>query len=216
MRVAIYARVSKDDGTQTTENQLLELRRFAESQSWSVYREYVDHESGANGDREQFQAMLKDASKRRFDVLLVWASDRLTRQGAYETMHYLKRLDAYGVRFRSYTESFLDTTGPVRDLLIAIAGWLAQQEREKIRIRTLAGQARARAQGKTIGRPKVAVDVDRLATLRAQGLSWKQITAQTGVSKGTAQRALAGLPKSVAKEAGVNPADSTRGISVSA
>jgi DNA invertase Pin-like site-specific DNA recombinase len=100
-------------------------------------------------------------------VLLLWASDRLTREGAYETMHYLKTLDGYGVRFRSYTESFLDATGPVRDLLIAIAGWLAQQEREKIRIRTLAGQARARAQGKVIGRPRVAVDVPRLASLRA-------------------------------------------------
>jgi DNA invertase Pin-like site-specific DNA recombinase len=167
MRAAIYARVSKDDGSQTTENQLLELRRFAQPQKWTIHREYIDHASGAKGDRDEFQVMLKDASKRRFDVLLLWASDRLTREGAYETMHYLKTLDGYGVRFRSYTESFLDATGPVRDLLIAIAGWLAQQEREKIRIRTLAGQARARAQGKVIGRPRVAVDVPRLASLRA-------------------------------------------------
>jgi len=196
MKAAIYARVSKNDGSQTTENQLLELRRFAGSQNWGIYKEFVDHESGAKGDREQFQAMLKDASRRKFDVVLVWASDRLTREGAYETMHYLKVLDSYGVRFRSYTESFLDTTGPVRDLLIAIAGWLAQQEREKIRLRTLAGQARARAQGKIIGRPKVAVDVSKLAALRSQGLSWSQITKAMGIGKGTAQRALAGLPKS--------------------
>ena len=117
-------------------------------------------------------------------------------------------LDSYGVRFRSYTESFLDTTGPVRDLLIAIAGWLAQQEREKIRIRTLAGQARARAQGKVIGRPKVAVDVALLASLRSQGASWGQIVKQTGVSMGTAQRALANLPKSVPVLTNANPVES--------
>lgn len=192
MRTAIYARVSKDDGSQTAENQLLELRGFAASQNWVMYKEFVDYESGAKSDREHLRAMLRDASRRKFDVLLVWASDRLTREGAYETMHYLKMLDGYGVRFRSYTESFLDTTGPVRDLLIAIAGWLAQQEREKIRVRTLAGQARARAQGKIIGRPRVVVDVRKLAALRSQGFSWSQIRKATGISKGTAQRALAG------------------------
>lgn len=213
-KTAIYARVSKDDGSQTTENQLLELRRFAESQNWTVYREYTDRESGSKSDREQFQVMLKDASKHKFDVLLVWASDRLTREGAYETMHYLKTLDGYGVRFRSYTESFLDTTGPVRDLLIAIAGWLAQQEREKIRIRTLAGQARARAQGKVIGRPKVAVDVALLASLRSQGASWGQIVKQTGVSMGTAQRALANLPKSVQTNASETPVESVAQFSM--
>jgi DNA invertase Pin-like site-specific DNA recombinase len=215
MKAAIYARVSKDDGSQTTENQLLELRRFAQSQTWETYKEFVDNESGAKSDREQFQTMLKDASKRKFDVLLVWASDRLTREGAYETMHYLKTLDGYGVRFRSYTESFLDTTGPVRDLLIAIAGWLAQQEREKIRIRTLAGQARARAQGKVIGRPKVTVDAPLLASLRNHGLSWNQIKAQTGVSKGTAQRTLASLPKSVPNFTGTNPIESVPQIAAS-
>lgn len=208
MKAAIYARVSKDDGSQTTENQLLELRRFAQSQNWTIHKEYIDHASGAKSDREQFQVMLKDASKRKFDVLVVWASDRLTREGAYQTMHYLKTLDSYGVRFRSYTESFLDTTGPVRDLLIAIAGWLAQQEREKIRIRTLAGQARARAQGKTIGRPRVAVNASEIASMRSQGASWSEIVKRTGKSMGTCQRAVASLPKSVPALASANPVES--------
>ena len=120
MRVAIYGRVSKADGSQTIENQLLELRRLAESQNWVICKEFLDHDSGAKSDREQFREMLADASRRKFDVLLVWASDRLTREGAYETMHYVRMLDGYGVRFRSYTESFLDSTGPFRDLLIAL------------------------------------------------------------------------------------------------
>ncbi len=199
MRVALYCRVSKDDGSQTTENQLLELRRFAESQGWPIWKEYTDRESGAKSDREQFQAMLKDASRRKFDVLLVWASDRLTRAGAYETLGYLKTLDSYGVRFRSYTESFLDTTGPVRDLLIAIAGWLGQQERAKLIERTRAGIARARLQGKVIGRPKVSVDASQIALLRASGQSWAQIREATGVSQGSARRAVASLAKNVSE-----------------
>jgi DNA invertase Pin-like site-specific DNA recombinase len=212
MKAGIYARVSKDDGSQTTENQLLELRRFAESQTWTVYREYTDRESGAKSDRVEFQAMLKDASKRKFDVLLVWASDRLTREGAYQTLGYLKTLDNYGVRFRSYTESFLDTTGPVRDLLIAIAGWLGQQERAKLIARTRAGLARAVAQGQRLGRPKVAVDVARIASLRSSGASWSQIVKQTGVSMGTAQRAVASLPKNVSQTTSTNPIESTQEI----
>jgi DNA invertase Pin-like site-specific DNA recombinase len=216
LKSAIYARLSKDDGSQTNENQLLELRQFAASQNWVLYKEFLDQESGAKGDREQFQAMLRDASRRKFDVLLVWNSDRLTREGPYETLHCLKMLDGYGVRFRSYTESFLDTTGPVRDLLIAIAGWLAQQEREKIRIRTLAGQARARAQGKHIGRPKVVVDVCRLAALRSEGLSWSEIKNETGVTKGTAQRALARLPKSVSQRGDISVAESAAKVETAA
>ena len=212
MKAAIYSRVSKDDGTQTVDNQSLELRRFAASQNWVLYREFSDYESGAKSDREQFQAMLTDASRCKFDVLLVWNSDRLTRSGAFETMQYVRTLESYGVRFRSFTESFLDTTGPFRDLLIAIAGWMARQEREKIRLRTLAGQARARSQGKIIGRPKVLLDVGKLAALRSEGLSWSQIRKATGVSKGTAQRALAGLPKSVLQNANVTVAESARKI----
>src|ERR1035437_1723451 len=197
MKAAVYARVSKDDGSQTYENQLLELRRFAESQNWEVYREYCDRESGAKGDRVEFQAMLKDASKRRFDVLLVWASDRLTREGPYKILYYLKTLDGYGVRFRSYTENFLDTVGPIRDLLISIVGWLGQQERAKLIERTLAGLQRAKKEGKVLGRPKVVVDVARIASLRASGASWSQIVKDTGVSMGSCQRALARLPKNV-------------------
>lgn len=129
-KVAIYARVSKDDGSQIIENQLLELRRLAESQDWSIFKGFLDHDSGAKGEREQFQAMLTGASRRKFDILLVWNSDRLSREGAFETMQYVRTLESYGVRFRSFTESFLDTTGPFRDILVAIAGWMAQQARK--------------------------------------------------------------------------------------
>lgn len=79
MRIAMYARVLTDK--QDTENQLLQLREFANRQGWTVVREYCDYESGSKADRRQFQQLLVDASKSKFD-LLFWALDRLTREGA--------------------------------------------------------------------------------------------------------------------------------------
>jgi DNA invertase Pin-like site-specific DNA recombinase len=104
MRAAIYARVSTRD-KQDTENQLSQLRDFARSQNWTITREYVDHESGATRDRADYREMWTAASRRRFDVLLFWSLDRLTRGGALETLSELNRLAGYGVQFRSYTES---------------------------------------------------------------------------------------------------------------
>ncbi len=77
-RVAIYARVSTKDKGQEVENQLRQLREFSSSQRWVVYREFVDHETGSTDDRTAFQAMFKDASQRKFDLLLFWALDRLS------------------------------------------------------------------------------------------------------------------------------------------
>ena len=84
-RVAIYARVSTSDGRQEVENQLSELRQFAERHDWEVISEYVDHESGSRADRTEFRRLLGEAAQRRFNLVLVWALDRLTREGVAET-----------------------------------------------------------------------------------------------------------------------------------
>src|ERR1700722_10608548 len=110
-RVAVYGRVSTTDGRQDVENQLDELRRFAATQGWEIVTEYVDHESGGHSGRPEVQRMLGDAAERRFDVLLFWALDRLTREGALETLQYLTQLSGYGVAFRSFWEPYLDSCG---------------------------------------------------------------------------------------------------------
>src|SRR5437016_678541 len=97
--------------------------------------------------------MFEDASRRRFDVLLFWALDRLSREGVLETLQHLNRLTSYGVAWRSFTEQFFDSCGPFRDAVIAIMATLAKQERVKRSERTKAGLARARAAGKALGRP---------------------------------------------------------------
>jgi hypothetical protein len=102
-RVAIYLRVSKDDGSQETDNQRWE--------GHELVAEYVDRESGTRGRRERkdFDRMFADAARRRFDVLLFWALDRFSREGIRKTIAYLERLDECGVSFKSHTEPFLDT-----------------------------------------------------------------------------------------------------------
>ena len=195
MKVAIYARVSTKDKGQEVENQLRQLREFAALQGWTVYREFIDHETGKTDDRTQFQSMFRDASQRKFDVLLFWALDRLSREGVLETLQHLNRLTSYGIGYRSFTEQYFDSCGVFKDAVIAIIATVAKQERVRISQRVRAGLEVARSRGARLGRPKVIVDVARIASLRAQGRSWREITGELGIGKGTAQRALASLPK---------------------
>ncbi len=127
--------------------------------------------------------MLTDASKRRFDILLVWSADRLSRQGPYETLDVVKRLNGYGVRFRSLQQPFLDTTNGFGEVLLALFGWLAAEERRLISERTKCGLARAVRQGKTLGRRHV--DIARVQSLRTAGASMRTIAHELGVSLGT-------------------------------
>src|SRR5437879_12175936 len=126
MKIALYARVSTKDKGQDTENQLVQLREFVTKQGWQITREYVDRETGATSDREQFQAMFTDASRRKFDLLLFWSLDRLSREGALETLQHLNRLTGYGVQWRSLTEQYLDSTGMFRDAVISILAVVAK------------------------------------------------------------------------------------------
>jgi DNA invertase Pin-like site-specific DNA recombinase len=154
LRVAIYARVSTDDKGQDPLNQLLQLRAFAEQQGWQIVKEYTDQLSAKNGDRAGFKAMWKDAEAHRFDCLLFWSLDRLTREGTLATLTYLKRLGDQGIKFKSYTEQYIDSLGVFGDAIIGILAAVAQQERIRISERTKAGLDRARKQGKRLGRPE--------------------------------------------------------------
>jgi DNA invertase Pin-like site-specific DNA recombinase len=160
--------------------------------NWPIVAEYEDRESGSKSekDRPKFKAMLEAASKREFDVLLFWSLDRFTREGMVEALTTLKRLNDYGVKYRSLQEPYIDTTNPFGDLLAAFVAKIAQLERERIRERIYAGLERAKAEGKELGRPRLAVDRTKIRRLRAEGLSVRAIAQKTGYSHGTVQRAL--------------------------
>jgi len=188
MRIAIYARVSTEDKGQDPENQLRQLRQWCASAGHELVHEYVDHESGRKGtkDRKQFAALFEDAHKRKLDCVLFWALDRFTREGMVPTILHLQRLASYGVGFHSYTEPHLATDNElVRNILLALLASLAKIEAQKISERTRAGMARAKAQGKRIGRPSIA---PKLRQRIAAGQTPYAVAKALGIDRHTAAK----------------------------
>jgi DNA invertase Pin-like site-specific DNA recombinase len=188
MRAALYGRVSTRDKGQDTENQLRQLREFTDRQGWTVVREFVDRETGSTSDRAEFQAMFQDASQRKFDVLLFWSLDRLSREGVLETLQHLNRLTSYGVGYRSFTEQYFDSCGIFKDAVISILATVAKQERVRLSERTKAGLAVARSKGRFPGRPRLTVQPSEIVRLRATGLSLRAIGRRLRISEGSVRR----------------------------
>jgi DNA invertase Pin-like site-specific DNA recombinase len=184
MRVAIYARVSTLD--QEPENQLVELRRYAAARNWAVSVEFVDHGiSGSKESRPSLDHLVAAAKRRRFDAVLCWRLDRLGRN----LRHLILLLDefhALGIAFVSLAEG-IDATTPAGKLQLHILGAIAEFERARIAERVRAGLARARAQGKRLGRPRVAPLPEHVPA----DLSVRQAASLWRVSKSTAARRLA-------------------------
>jgi DNA invertase Pin-like site-specific DNA recombinase len=194
-RIAIYSRVSTS-GSQSVDMQLLDLRELAKRRDFELVGEYCDEGiSGSKESRPALDALLRDARRRKFDAVLVWKLDRLGRSLVH-LVRLLQDLRALGVELISFSEG-LDFTTTTGKLLYQVISAFAEFERDCIRERVTAGIRNARAKGKRLGRPRVVVDAPRIEVLRAQGCSWREITAETGISKGTAQRAFRSLPKNV-------------------
>jgi DNA invertase Pin-like site-specific DNA recombinase len=193
LRAAIYARVSTFD--QAPENQLHELRRYAEVRGWTG-KEYVDRGvSGSRESRPALDALVKDAKRRRFDLVVVWRLDRLGRSLRHLIL-LLDELTALGVGFVSLAEA-IDTSTPAGRLQLHILGAIAEFERARIQERVVAGLARAKAQGKKLGRPKLReLSVEERASVR--GLSARVAAKQLGIPRSTFQRWVAQNPPQIA------------------
>ena len=120
-----------------------------------IVSECTDEIAAKNSKRPGFQAMWKDAEAHRFDCLLFWSLDRLTREGTFATLQYLRRLSDLGTKFKSYTEQYIDSLGIFGEAIIGILAAVAQQERIRMSERTKAGLARIRSRGKKLGRPRL-------------------------------------------------------------
>lgn len=110
------------------------------------------------GHQNELAQLIRDARRRKFEVVLVWALDRLSREGPLAILSLVNRLNLYGVNVISYQESWTEAPGYLRELLLAITGWVAQMESQRRSERTKAGMERARRQGKRIGRPPGSKD----------------------------------------------------------
>lgn len=186
MRGAIYARVSTID--QEPENQLAEVRRYVAARGWTAV-EYVDRGvSGAKDRRPALDSLLRDAKRRRFDVVVCWRLDRLGRNLKH-LITLLEDLQALGVAFVSLAEG-IDATTPAGKLQMHILGAIAEFERERIRERVLAGLQRARSQGKVLGRPMRELSSEAIQAAQDDGLSVSAAAVRLGVSRATAYRRL--------------------------
>jgi len=156
--VVIYARTSQAD--QNAETQLLALRDYCERMNYNITDEYVDSGfSGKNTNRPQFERLLADMRVKKIQCILVWKIDRVGRS-LQHLLSFLQELRNKNVDFISITEN-IDTTTPHGELIWNILGSFAQYERSIIVARTNAGLARARAEGKTLGRPRGSSDKKR-------------------------------------------------------
>ncbi len=179
-RIAVYARVSTTD--QSTDSQLLDLRRYVRERRWNIYKEYVDEGiSGTKDSRPALNELMNDAKKRRFDVVLVWRFDRFARS----TKHLILALEEFknlGIDYVSYQEN-IDTSSPLGSAIFTIISAVAQLERDIIAERVKAGLRRAKENGKKLGRPRVEVDPAQIQKMRSRGLSLRAIGKQIGISR---------------------------------
>jgi DNA invertase Pin-like site-specific DNA recombinase len=187
--VAIYTRVSTDH--QTTENQERELREIAERMGWTVVEVYRDQGvSGAKGrnGRPAFDALCKDAARRRFDMIMAWSVDRLGRS-LQDLVVFLSELHALGIDLFLHQQG-VDTATPAGKALFQMMGVFAEFERAMIRERVKSGLERAKAQGKRLGRRPI--DARKEAAIRADLREGKagimKLAAAHGVGVGTVQR----------------------------
>ena len=186
MKCALYARVSTSD--QTCQMQLQELREYISRRGWQNVGEYVDTGfSGAKASRPALDRLMADASKRKFDCVVVYKVDRFGRSVLHLNQQ-LASLTSYGVRFIATSQSLdTDEKNPTSRLLLQILASVAEFEREMIKERTLSGIRAARANGKIIGRPKRIFRRDEVVRLRDQeNLSWRAIGVKLGIPAMTA------------------------------
>ncbi len=149
MKAALYCRVSTD--SQELDNQISQLQEWARSAGHEIVEVYTDIASGARR-RENLDDLLDAARRRRFQLVVIWSLDRLTREGPLATLLYLQRLMAAGAKVYSHQEPYLDPSLPFYETLVALLADIARWERQRLSERTLAGLAIARKNGKRLGR----------------------------------------------------------------
>jgi DNA invertase Pin-like site-specific DNA recombinase len=214
---ALYARVSTDG--QDLDNQLLQLRAYALQRGWKITDEYTDTDSGATAKRTGLASLIEESTTRDFDTVLVWSLDRLSRQGLFSTCRLVADLRDNGVNLISLQEPWFETSGPLGEVLIAFAAWVAAQERERISSRVKAGLERAAKKGNKPGRPKRPIDpalieamnagtpISQLDTKMSRASLYRLRQEQTGSGGRQRYRAVFSQPKGALNPMGLTITD---------
>jgi len=183
-RAVFYTRVSSVD--QHPETQLCDLRPLAAARGYEIVGEYTDTISGSKSKRPGLDQLMADARRRRFDVVMVWAFDRMARS----VRHFLEVLDELNhlnIEFVSFRES-VDTSGPLGRAMVVIVSAIAELERNLIVERVKAGMRRAKLEGRQIGRSRLDVNRDQIVSDRRSGMSLTQVAKKHGVSRASVCR----------------------------
>ncbi len=208
MKVALYARVSTDDKEQNPETQLLALRRFCQEHAWDIEGEYVDKARAKDYKRRlQWEQLKKDARQRKFKMVFVFRLDRAFRS-VRECLNTMEEWKERGIIFKSLMEDVIDTSSSMGNFIFQVLAAVAELESGIISDRVTAGLARAKSQGKRLGRPQVTSRAgfsDRYITilerLRIGDISSKrQAARELGVGYPTFKRLLDGEHVSQKKE----------------
>ena len=197
MRVAIYLHVPAEEGTEKAESQLLHLKAMAARDGWQVEAVYFDRVAFGQEERPEYERMLSDAEQRRFDVLLFWRLECLSRQNTGKTLALLDRFSKRGIRFCSYQEPHLNSSHVLREAVESLIATLARQDRVYIGSRTKAGLAKQKKTGEPgpagrlgPGRRPVEFDKEKAKKLKEQKITHREIAAACGVSPSTITRFL--------------------------
>jgi DNA invertase Pin-like site-specific DNA recombinase len=186
---AIYARVSTVNHGQDVSMQTRELREYCKRRNLRIVDEYTDiGVSGSKDSRPELNRLMADAKQRKFDAVCVWKLDRFGRSLRH-LVNALAEFESLGICFVSLKDN-LDLSTPSGRLMFQIIGAMAEFERALIQERIRGGLRNARAKGKTLGRPRKVVDATRIAALRAQGRSWRDVAREVGTNTATARRAV--------------------------
>jgi DNA invertase Pin-like site-specific DNA recombinase len=196
MRAVIYLHVFKGDDIQHTADQFDWLFNYVKLQKWQLVHTYRDALTGKKKDRTAYQQMLAGAAQHKFDVLVFWSLDQLSREGIMPTITLLQKLAAWDIGYRSFTEPHLDSLGPHHETLIGLLATLSKQDKVRSES-TRIGLKRMRANNQpgpkgfyAPGRPPARVNLKKAKRLRAEGLSYEKIAVLCGTSKATLYRSL--------------------------
>jgi DNA invertase Pin-like site-specific DNA recombinase len=184
-RAALYLRVSTVD--QNPQTQALDLRQFAVQRGLEIVETYTDHGvSGTKARRPALDRMMEDARRHKFDVVVVWACDRLARSTKH-LLQVLDELNGFGIQFLSQREA-IDTEGPLGRAIIVIVSAIAELEKSLIVERVRAGMRRAKLEGRQIGRARLDINREQVVTDRRRGMSLTLVARKHSVSRATVCR----------------------------
>jgi len=191
-RCAIYARRRAGCVLLDVDEQVAKMLAFCSQQRWTALQPYLDGVAPGLAGRPGFARLFRDAADNQFDQVLFWSLTQFSDSGTAAALDKLIQLGECGIEWRSFTEPCLDSRSSCREAVLSSLSVFVAHERAVMSERTMAGLERAKVQGRTGGRPKVACDANEVARLRDEGLSLTEIAKKVGVSRSSVHRMVSG------------------------